>query len=1012
MKWLITRPKITVLFFIMLTIIGAISFSQMPQREIPEFSPPIAQVTTIYPGSSAEEIEQQVTNPIEDALTQYEEIESYESVSAPGLSLITIELDESIDDSAVIWNEINQQVNGLASSFPDDSNTPEFTTTSGDQGLATYHVKYNDDDALPAIQEILDDYAEKVGNAPDLLELDVQGGLDREVLVSLDAALMEDNDLTYEQIIGVLNGEEDLAPVGEWEDDNYIYPVDVSNYSSIDEFNELPVGVNEDGDTILLEDVATMDVSFKAREQAVTYDGDQSLALTFTFGPGSSVPTAQLQLDDIVAELNESLPESAEAELLYTQDDLVSDLFADLALSFAIAVVAVLIVCSLGLRIGSAISVAIAIPVSLSIGSIAIPFFDIGLNQISLIAYIIVLAILVDDGIVVNDNIERQLRNGKSPKEAAYKGTKEVFWSVVTSTIVVVFTFFPILLLPGGAGEFIRPLPVVLISAIIASTVVSLFLIPIYRTWKEKRRKSSVNEKPPGLLGSLFERSGKVYSEKLIRRIVRRPFVVSFIGLGLGTAAFALIPFIPLEFFPDSDREEVFIEATLPDGTPLQETEAYSEEIADWVNEEPFVRSVSTFTGTAIPDLFSSDGGSEESENLANFLIYIDKDMIDARDAMNQWSEELPEAFGDLESYEVSIIESGPPVGAPIAIEIQGESIDALLDKSGEAQEILANTEGVLNVDDDIGTAVESYQMQLDRDVMEENNFSSSEISDALAAIGEGVPLGEFDVDGELLDWRVAYDGNEVDLLDEVTLEGIEESVVLSDIVTIEEAEVTPRIPHSDGNRIVTVRAFPGERSADDIIAEVEDDLLALEDDDTSITIGGETAERTDVFIQIGLIFIVVVFLILIVMAIQFYSLSIPFIILSAVYLAFSGAMIGLFITQTGLGFMSLMGGVSLAGIVVRNGIVLIEFIEQRRKEGLGAKEAVTLAAEQRFRPVVLTSLTTIAGLMPVALGNSTLFQPLGITIVSGALFSAILTLFVVPALYLVRERWKRGEIS
>lgn len=1014
MRWILDRPKLTVLFFIMLTAVGAISFSQLSQREIPEFEPPIGQIVTPYPGASSEEVEQQITAQVEDILGNYEEIESYESVSAPSLSLITVELDESVENKEALWNDISQQVNGLASSLPENASNPEVETDLGDQGLATYQITYDDDVDVETLQQIIEAYEENLSSLVDITGVDVQGTVGQEVAVTLDADAMEENDLSFAQVLGVLQGEENVTPIGEWENEEAIVPVNLDTYQDVSSFNELPVGVNDEGDLVRLEDVGTMQQQFKAREEAVQFNGERAISLTFTLQSGSSVPSAQEELDGFVEQLAADLPEGAEIELLYSQSDLVSDLFADLAWSFAFAFLAVLIVCSLGLRIGSAISVAIAVPVSLSIGSIALPFFNVDLNQISLIAYILVLAILVDDAIVVNDNIERQLRQGKSPKEAARKGTTEVLGSVITSTIIVVFTFFPILFLPGGAGEFIRPLPVVVVSAIIASTAVGLIGVPVYRVWKENRKPLKQDSRPAGIAGPVLEKGGQWYGRKLMRGVVNHPFIVAFTGLLLGTAAYGLIPWIPIEFFPDSDREEVFVETTLEDGTPLAQTEAEAEEMAAWLGEHDFVRSVSTYSGTAIPRLFNSDGGGEESENLANFLVFIDKEQIEARSAMDLWSETLPEEFSVIETYEVSIIESGPPVGAPIAIDISGPSVEQLMEKSAEAQELLLNEDGVLNVDDNIGNQVDSFLLEINRETMEENGIVSDDLSQALAALGEGVPLGTFDEEGELLDWRLFYEGDEVTLLETVTISSeLGEAVPLADLVSITEEEIQPRIPRQQGERMVTVRAFPSEdQSADEIIAGVEDELLALEEDEYSVVIGGETSERTEVFVQIGQIFIIVVFLILIAMVIQFYSITIPFIVLSAVYLAFSGAMIGLFITQTGLGFMSLMGGVSLAGIVVRNGIVLIEFIEQRRREGLAPKEAVMLAAEQRFRPIVLTSFVTIAGLLPIAFGNSTLFQPLGITIVSGALFSAVLTLFVVPALYLVRVRWKEGKLE
>ncbi len=341
----------------------------------------------------------------------------------------------------------------------------------------------------------------------------------------------------------------------------------------------------------------------------------------------------------------------------------------------------------------------------------------------------------------------------------------------------------------------------------------------------------------------------------------------------------------------------MFVETTLADGTPLAQTEEEAEAIASWLGRHDFVRSVSTYSGTSIPRLFNANGGGEESQNQANFLVFIDKEEIEARTAMDLWSETLPEAFSVIETYEVSIIESGPPVGAPIAIDISGPSIDELMVKSAEAKELLLNVDGVLNVDDTIGNPVQSYVVELNREAMEENGLTSDELSQSLAVLGEGIPLGTFDEDGELLDWRLVFEGDERELLDTVTIAGeTGNRVPLTDVVSLSEEEIQPRIPRQQGERSVTVRAFPAEnQSADDIIAEIEDELLALEESDYSVQIGGETSERTEVFVQIGQIFLIVVFLILIAMVIQFYSLTIPFIVLSAVYLAFSGAMIGLF---------------------------------------------------------------------------------------------------------------------
>ncbi|WP_368503134.1 efflux RND transporter permease subunit [Alkalihalophilus sp. As8PL] len=1020
-SWLIRKRKITILFFIMFTLVGVLSFLQLPQREIPEIDPPIAQVTTVYPGASSEQVEQNVTDLLEEGLSQMPEIASLTSVSSPGLSFMTVELEEGLDTDQ-IWNEVRQRVNDAQAEFPDDANAPIFNNELSTQGLATYQLTFDNPDLVPEVDALLDRWNTRLNELPDIVSMQTQGTLEKEILIEVDPEELADAGISTDQLIGVLNGEISAVPPGEWKTDAYNYRVELETFTNLSDLETLPVGVDGEGEMIQFGDVASINETFKPVTEKVAFEGEEAISLTFSLKQGASVTSAQNELNDFVDRIEAELPEGVEMTLLYTQADLVNELFRDLAISFAIAVVSVLIVCSLGLNVSTALSVALAIPVSLSLGAIVLPFIGVDLNQISLIAFIIALGILVDDGIVVNENIERRLQMGETPINAAINGTKEVAVSVLTSTLTVVFTFLPLMLLPGAAGGFIRPLPAVLIATMIASTFVALFLIPIYRSIKEKTASPTrrSERKPAGFLGGTFDKAAGFYGKRMMRGVTKRPLLVVVTGFLLGTAAYALIPFIPLEFFPDTDREEVFVEVTLPEGTALGATEEQAEELEAWLYDVDHVRSVSTYVGTDIPRLFGAGGGGASGENAANFLVFIDREQYSTRETMNEWNETLPEQFPDL-NINVSMIESGPPVGAPIAIEISGEDFETLREMSAEVKDILAETDGVANVDDDVGENVETIQVTPDRDALEENGLSSDDIATALRLVGEGLPLGQLQQPGELIDMRMVFgtDSLSVDVLEDITVEGMTgESIALADVVTTEEVTSDPRIPHANTVPTITVRAYPNERSSDEILADARADLDAVTANDAAynLSIGGETSARTDVFIDIGKIFIVVVFLILIVIAIQFYSLTLPILILSTVYLAIAGALIGLFITQTGLGFMSMMGAVSLAGIVVRNGIVLIEFIEQRRKEGVDPREAVMLAAEQRFRPIVLTSLTSIAGLLPVALGNSTLFKPLGIAIVSGLIFSTLLTLFIVPALYLlqsnVRQRIRSRRAS
>ncbi|MFC0561026.1 efflux RND transporter permease subunit [Halalkalibacter alkalisediminis] len=1014
-SWLIRKRKITILFFIMFTLVGVLSFLQLPQREIPEISPPIAQITTVYPGASAEQVEQNVTNQIEEQLKPLNEIASLTSVSSPGISLITVELEDGVS-SDQLWNEVRQRVTDASAGFPEDAMAPQVNSNLSIQGLATYQLTLDDATQLTAVNEFIDRWNKRLIQLDDITSIVAQGTLDKEILLELDYERLEETQISVNQIIGVLNGEMTTIPPGEWQTEAYHYRIELATYDSLSDLETLPVGFSEEAGVITLSEVATIKETFRAPTEQVTFNGEEAISLTFYLKAGASVTKSQAALDPFVDEMRADLPDGVEMTLLYSQADLVDELFRDLSISFAIAVISVLFVCSLGLNISTAFSVALAIPVSLSLGAIVFPFTGVDLNQISLIAIIIALGILVDDGIVVNENIERRLRLGDKPLDAAINGTKEVAVSVLTSTLVVVFTFLPLLLLPGQAGSFIRPLPVVLLATMVASTLVALFLIPTYRSLQENKRSKGTERKPAGLLGSVFDKGARFYSQKMMTKISRRPVLTVVVGFVIGTAAYALIPFIPLEFFPDTDRAEVFVEMKLPEGTALTETERQSNEVEAFLANMEYVDSVSTYVGTNIPRLFGPGGGGVSGDNVANFFVFIDQDKITTRDARDRWNDILQANFPD-KTFTASMIESGPPVGAPIAIRVKGESMDRLTEIAEEVKRILSSTEGVSTVDDDVGAPLQTLKFTPIREELEASGLSSADLAQALRLIGDGIPLGQLQQTDELVEMRIKFAIDEPlseELLERIYLPTSRAGMVsLNEVVTLDEIISQPRIPHRDHNRTITVRAYlAGDRSSDEILGDVREQLQEVVASDTgySVDIGGETSARTDVFIDIGKIFIVVVFFILMVIAIQFYSLTMPILIMSTVYLAIAGALLGLFVTQTGLGFMSMMGAVSLAGIVVRNGIVLIEFIEQRRKEGSDAVEAVIAAAEQRFRPIVLTTLTSIAGLLPIALGNSTLFKPLGIAIVSGLIFSTLLTLFIVPALYIVQTKWRRNE--
>ncbi len=1003
LELIIRKRKIVLLFLSMLFLIGIITLFQLPRREIPETELPLATVTTIYPGARAELVEKYVTDRIEGKLSGITEITEITSLSRTGFSRIVISLDEGTDKDR-IWNLVRQRLKEAEVGFPEGVNEPIFNDDLNMQGISLYQIIAGSEEELYQLSSTLDYWEKRVLQIPGISRVSIQGIPEREVIISINAEIINHMKIPLIRVLDAVGGEINIVAPGQWELYDHQYQLRADSYKEVAELEELIILRTNTGELVKLGDVATVKEGYKPLTQLVNYQCQPSVSVSFFLSPGFDILNLDRQITILMDEMQSQLPASVSIVKIYSQAEPVQQLFVSLATAFLIAMLIVLLICTLGFNLLTAFSVVLAIPLSLSLGIIAAPLLGVDLNQITLIAFIIVLGILVDDSIVVNENIERHLLLGQDPLLATVNGTKEVMSSVITSTVIIVFTFFPLMFLSGASGAFIRPLPVVITFSIIASTIVALSLIPIYRYHLAK--KHTAKSTGIGHIGKVLDQVADYYAFKIVPVIIKRPKYVSLMIIIGSLSMYLLIPFIPLEFFPDTEREEIFIEMKLPESTCIEKTKIHAQIVQEWISAQEEVREVSGFIGTPVPRLFGMTSSQGNEPNNAMFLVYIDRDKALASEMKDKWNSQLIQEFPYIE-FNSSVIEAGPPIGAPIALRLKGDSNDKLGGIAQEVKALLAKQPGINSVSDDAGKPLATLDFQPRRAALQEWGISKQAVTQILRLYGEGLPIGEFSSQNTLLDMRVTYEfekGTPMENINNIyLLNSRGESVSLSSLVDISTDFTIQNISHHNYTPSITVRGYmDSDAKVDKVLSGMRSELnlIMSEYPDCQLEIAGETSARNEVFVEIGKIFILVVFLVLIAMAIQFYSLLIPLLILSTVLLGTSGAILVLFITQTGLGFMSMMGIVSLAGITVRNGIILIEFIEQKRRNGLPLSEAVQEACQSRLKPIVLTSTTTILGLMPLIFSGILLFKPLAISIAGGLIFSALLTLLLVPALY------------
>ncbi|OHR69815.1 antiporter [Bacillus sp. HMSC76G11] len=1005
------RGKLIIILFFVIILVGGYLFYQLPKRELPEFSANIVSISTVYPGADAEAVESDVTEVLEDALKNSEGIESMNSVSAQEFSNVIIEVDDS-GDFEKISGEIKQKVSDNVSKLPEDAFDPEVKKAATGLPVGSYMFTADNADSLKESQEEILKLREKVQDLDGVSGVTIKGFKEKEAIIKLDSDKLAENGLNVSAVIEAINNEYKTTPLGETKQDGENVRLSLNQYKDIEQIKELAVQSPITKELIQVGDLAELAFEEKDKEDIVSYNGKPAYSFTVTIDSGLDIPAAFTKVDkEIKDELN--LPEGVELETYYSQKADVDTIFDDLIKEAVIAVLAVILITTLGLTLSGAFIVSLAIPLSITLGTIPLPFLDVDLNQISVIGLIIALGILVDDAIVVNDNILRQykLQKNGNALQATKDGVKEVWGSIVTSTLAVVFAFLPLTLLSGSNGSFIRSLPSVLILTVVASMIISLTLVPVYQ-YAVNKKKIRSSEKEPGFLGKPLKKLSDFYADTLLAKIVKRPVIIGVGGIVATSLIFLLAFYVPFEFFPSANKKEVTVTVTMPTDYTLEETNSVLEELEKDLIEIKETEETAIFTGTGVPGLFS-ETVENAGTNTGQIVARIDNEAVTADQYIEENTDGLREKYPDAEIFLTTIVQ-GPPTGAPVTVKLSGEDFDKLNDIKNElAGEIRKADNGLII--DNVKAPLSSIQYNLDRDALTENGLDPKFISDQIRLVTEGLPMGTFKSDNENIDLVIKQDTEihqEGIQLDEIevplqTEDPVPQTAPLSDFADTDTIEQYQTIPHENGERTITLKAYSGksETFKKDVAAIVDEFKDRYTDEGYSLTLGGENDDQTQFFIEISLLFLVVLVLIYITIAFQFNSLSLPLLVLGTVYLAVAGAVAGLFVTQTPFSFMATMGIVSLAGIVVRNSVVLFEFIEQRIKAGYDRTEAVMEAGRARIRPILLTAFTALVALLPVAFSNDPLFKPLAISIVSGVLFSTILTLLIVPALYIVVDK-------
>ncbi|MFN4215461.1 efflux RND transporter permease subunit, partial [Exiguobacterium sp.] len=768
---MIERGKLVIVFLLVAIIVGVLTFFQLPKREIPETSINIVLVQTPYPGATAEAVERNVTSVLEDELRSIEGVENVTSLSASEFSNITVEYEDGVNKSELQAN-VRQAVSDAQSRLPEEALPPTVNDSVGQLPVASYLLTADDRESLETIRGNVEQLEERLLRTTGVTGVTIKGLPETEFVVSLDSEALGERQLAFPDVLTAINEEYKTTPLGRQSTEDGIYQLAIDSLTNVNDMDQVVVGSFE-GEPVLLADVGTVEEAPKAVTDLVSLDGKPAVSFTVTIEPGQDIPTLQERVDAVVASEVGNL-DSVELVTYSDQAKAVDAIFSSLTREFLIAMIAVIVVTTIGLTFTGSLIVSLAIPLSFLLALIPLRFTGVDLNQISIIGAIIALGILVDDAIVVNDNILRRYRKGDSAMLGAVRGTKEVWGSIVTSTLAVVFAFLPLTLLSGANGNFIRALPTVLALSVLASMVISLTLVPIAQYWLN-RKQVRVSKREPGWLGGPLNRLSNFYADKLLPVVAKRPWTFGLVGFVITTALYGLILLTPFEFFPAANRPEVVTSVTFPVQTNLEETERRLQQMEAEFQDVDGVVETSVFAGGGLPSLFT--GGLDQSgENTGQIVVRVDNDQIDAIQLIDRYTTQLRENYPDAEIF-LETQQQGPPASAPVEFTMRGETIDQLVDARDTVKAELEAIDGAL-VLDDIKEPFQTLTYELDREAMASAGVTAKTISDQIRLVTDGVPIGTFDDGIEQRDVKIVIDA-----------EANREALALDDILVPVEAE-------------------------------------------------------------------------------------------------------------------------------------------------------------------------------------------------------------------------------
>ncbi len=1025
----VNKPVTTALVFIAFAIFGIFSFMKTSIAQYPDFDANVILVMSSYPGASAADIETNLTKVLENGLNGVEDLKDMTSKSKENISIITLEFNYGVNIEEAT-NNVRDKLDMISSSLPDQATTPIIFKFSADD-MPILILSATAEESLPGLDKILDDkVTTPLSRVKGVGTVSVTGAPTREIQVYCDPNKLQAYGLSIATVSSIITYENRNIPSGTIDIGSESFSLRIQKeFKDPSELLDVVLSY-KDGNAVYLRDVATIIDGQEEKEQQAVTNGRRSAQIVIQKQTGSNTVNVIKGVFEELKDIEPTLPSDIHIATVIDSSDNIINSINSLKETIIITFLVVMLVVYVFLgRWRATFIIILSIPISLMASLVYLFATGNTLNIISMSALSIAIGMVVDDSIVALENITTHIERGEKPKEAAVHGTEEVGISIIASTLTMLCVFLPLTLISGMSGIMFRQLGWIVSIIMIVSTCGALCLVPMLcsRMLRAGRKKNKIHD----ILFTPIDKGLNAISDgyaRVINWAVRNRKTVIFGAFGIFMAVVLLLgPSLKTEYFPHADQGRLTVSIELNAGTSQEVTGEFARNFYNRVREEvPEIKICSYTFGQA-----DSDNAFASMQTNGSNIISMNINLGSMENRERSASEIADIIRADLKEYpeihKGTVTEGMGGMGgaASVAVEIYGYDFQTTDRIANELRSKMAADPAFAQVTLSRDQYTPEYQVDFDRVKLAANGLNSTSAAAAVSAAMSGSVGSYYREDGEEYDIRVRYDKGY-----RTSVEDIENIIIynaagngirIKDLGRVIETEVPPTIERKNRQRMITVTGvIEGSHAMSDGVAAAQQIIKDTDiPSELSAVIAGDYEDQKDMFSDLITLMVLIIILVYMVMASQFESFMSPFVIMFSVPFAFVGVILGLWLTNTALGVMAMIGIMILIGIVVKNGIVLIDYLILLRERGMGILDAAVAAARSRLRPILMTTLTTVLGMIPMAAGTgegSEMWKSLGITVAWGLSISTVVTLILIPTIYCVfatrQEKRKQKKLA